>query len=257
MRRSVLAPLLVTAVLAAVAACQGTPGPAASTPAATSATSAPGASGPATSAAPTPTPATAAAQAVIDGLRAFATDEGRTYRVTITGDSRHTTDILAVDGTLDVSGEDAAITAQFRFPGQGTGRTDYRRVGAKHWIRVDRGAWRALRGVAAADVVDPLAGAREGGKLQFLGPVTGKPDRFTVELDGMVLHPVLIPAVNLTAEQVLTTTLRLVTDAVGRPVSGTWAFRGTGRVSGQLQAVEIDLELRFSNVGKPVSIKAP
>ena len=194
---------------------------------------------------------------MIDGLRAFAADEGRTYRVTITGDSRHTTDILAVDGTLDVSGEDAAITAQFRFPGQGTGRTDYRRVGAKHWIRVDRGAWRALRGVAAADVVDPLAGAREGGKLQFLGPVTGKPDRFTVELDGMVLHPVLIPAVNLTAEQVLTTTLRLVTDAAGRPVSGTWAFRGTGRVSGQLQAVEIDLELRFSNIGEPVSIKAP
>jgi hypothetical protein len=250
----VLAPLLGMAILAAVAGCQGS---GAATPVVTPAPSATGATGPATSAGPTPTSAAAAAQAVIDGLRAFAADEGQTYRVSITGDSRHTTDILAVEGTLDVSGDDAAITARFRFPGQGTGRTDYRRVGADDWIRFDRGTWRVLRGVAAGDVVDPLAGARDDGKLQYLGPVSGKPDRFTVELDGMVLHPVLIPAGNLTDEQVLTTTLQVVTDATGRPVSGTWAFRGTGRVSGQLQAVEIDLELVFSNIGKPVSIKAP
>ena len=255
MRRSVLAPLLGTAILAAVAGCQGAPG--APAPVATPSPSASGATPPATSSAPTPTPATAAAQAMIDGLRAFAADEGRTYRVIITGDSRHTTDILAVEGTLDVSGDDASIMARFRFPGQGTGRTDYRRVGPDDWIRFDRGAWRVLRGVAAGDVVDPLAGARDGGRLQYLGPVSGQPDRFTVELEGMILHPVLIPAGNLTDEQVLTTTLRLVTDATGRPVSGTWAFRGTGRVSGQLQAVEIDLELAFSNIGKPVSIKAP
>jgi hypothetical protein len=249
----VLALLLGTVILAA--ACQGAPG--APSPVVTPAPATTGAAGPATPAAPTPTPAAAAAQAVVDGLRAFAADEGRTYRVTMTGDSRHTTDILPVEGTLDVSGDDAAITARFRFPGQGTGRTDYRRVGKDDWIRFDRGTWRALRGVAEDDVVDPLAGAREGGRLQYLGPVNGKPDRFTVELDGMVLHPVLIPAGNLTDEQVLTTTLRLVTDATGRPVSGTWAFRGTGRVSGQLQAVEIDLELTFSKIGKPVSIKAP
>jgi len=92
-----------------------------------------------------------------------------------------------------VSGEDAAIR-RASGSGEGSGRTDYRRVGAKHWIRVDRGAWRALRGAAAADVVDPLAGCARGRQLQF-GARAGKPDRFTVELGRDGLPRSLIPAV--------------------------------------------------------------
>jgi hypothetical protein len=48
-----------------------------------------------------------------------------------------------------------------------------------------------------------------------------------------------------------------VTDATGHPVSGTWSLSGTGRVSGQLQAIEMDLDLAFSRIGKPVTIEAP
>jgi hypothetical protein len=244
---------LATALLVlAVVGCQAAPATSPASPSpAIERTPAP------TAAAPTPTPASAAALAVIDGLRALAADQGRTYRVKFRGDSRHTTDILDVRGTLDVAGEDAAITSSFVFPRQGTARTDYRRKGTDDWARFDRGKWRTLKGIGAAEVVDPLAGAREGGRLQYLGPVEGATDRYQVELDGMVLHPVLIPAVNLTDEDTVSARLRLVTDAAGRPISGTWTFRGTGRVSRQLQAVEIDLDLTFSKVGEKIKITAP
>jgi hypothetical protein len=73
----------------------------------------------------------------------------------------------------------------------------------------------------------------------------------------MYLHPVLIPAGNLTAERISSTKLRLVTDEHGIPVRGTWTMRGKGRVSGQLQAIVIELDLTFSKVGEPLTIKEP
>jgi hypothetical protein len=239
----------------ALAGCQGaTVAPTPAVPA----TATPGiTASPTSSAGPAPTSAAATARAVLDGLRAFAADDARTYRVTFKGDSRHTTDILAVKGTLDVSGDDAALTATFDFPREGTGRTDYRRVGTKDWLRIDKGRWRALNGVDVAAVVDPFAGTHDGTRMQYLGPVEGKPDRFRVQLGGMFLHPALIPAYNLTDEAVKSTQLVLVTDATGHPVSGTWSMRGRGRVSGQLQAIAIDLDLTFSKLGAPLEIEAP
>jgi hypothetical protein len=249
--RSPIALLAVALLAAAVAGCgsgSGAPDPTAS---AVSPSVSPSPTG------PTPTPRAAAALAVLDGLRAFAADEEQSFRVKFEGDSRHTTDILAVKGTLDVSGDDAAIEATFRFPGQGKAGTEYRRIGEKDWLRIEGDRWRLLEGVEAADVVDPFAGTHDGTGLQYLGPVDGNPERHRVELDAVYLHPSLIPAGNLTAEKVTRTKLLLVTDAAGVPVSGTWSLHGQGRVSGQLQAIAIDLELTFSAIGKPVSIEKP
>lgn len=247
---------VAAAILAiAVAACQGAaPG---SPPAAPSTAAGPSATVAAASSGPTPTSAATNAKAVVDGLRAFASDPSRTFRISFTGDSRHTTDILDVAGTLDVRGEDAALSATFKFPREGTGRTDYRRVGGTDWIRIEKGKWRQLGGVTAADVVDPFAGTHDGTQIQFLGAVKGATDRYRLQLTSIVLHPVLIPAYNLGDERVLRTRLTLVTDGTGRPVSGTWSLSGTGRVSGQLQAIEMDLDLKFSKIGAAISIKKP
>lgn len=208
-------------------------------------------------ASPSVAPAARAAVAVLDGLAAFAADPDRTYRVSFTGDSRHSTDILKVKGTLDVSADDAAIGVTFRFPREGTGRTDYRLVDGDDWVRIDEGAWRRLKAPAPETVLDPFAGTHDGSRMQYMGPVEGEDGLHQVELTATYLHPVLIPAGNLTAERISTTKLKLVTDADGIPVRGTWTMRGKGRVSGQLQAIAIELDLTFSKVGEPLTIKEP
>jgi len=197
------------------------------------------------------------ALAVLDGLRSFADDPAQTYRVSFTGDSRHTTAILKVKGTLDASGDDAAIGATFRVPGKGGGRTDYRLVNGTDWMRFDKGAWRGLKAPPPDVVLDPFAGVHDGSRVQYLGPVDGEDGHFQVQLGAMYLHPALIPARNLTRETVTATKLLLVTDAAGTPIRGTWTMRGTGRVSGQLQAIAIELDLRFSKIGEPLTIKKP
>jgi hypothetical protein len=194
---------------------------------------------------------------VVEGLRAFAGDGSRTLRVTFTGVSRHSLDTLVVEGVLDVAGEDASVTASFEFPRGWTGVVDYRRIGSRDWVRVDRGRWTALEVPDETAMVDVFAGTHDGTRLQYLGPVTGSADRFEFELTGMILHPVLIPASNLTDEKVTRTKVVLVTDESGRPVSGTWTMRGQGRVSGQLQEIAIDLDLTFSRLGEPVRIVGP
>lgn len=202
-------------------------------------------------------PAARAAVAVLDGLTAFAADPDRTYRASFTGVSRHTTDILKVKGMLDVSGDDAAIGVTFRVPGKGSGRTDYRLVDGDDWLRYDEGAWRRLRAPDPEVVLEPFAGTHDGSRMQYMGPVKGEDGLHQVELHATYLHPALIPAGNLTAEQISSTKLRLVTDEDGIPVRGTWTMRGKGRVSGQLQAIVIELDLTFSKIGEPLTIKEP
>lgn len=255
--------MLLAATLVAVAACGAgelLPRPASFAPLASPA--APGASSAASavaSAAPTPSPTSAAgtAVAVLDGLRAVAAGEATTYRVTLSGDSRHTTDILDVKGTIDMAGDDAALAVTFAFPREGTGRADYRRVGDEDWVRFDRGRWRSVTGLTPAQILDPLGGATDGSRMQYLGRVEGEDGLHQVQLTGLYLHPMLIPAANLTSEKVTKTKLLLVTDGTGVPVRATWTMRGQGRVSGQLQAIAIDLTLTWSKIGEPLTIKAP
>ena len=170
--------------------------------------------------------------------------------------SRHTTDVLDIKGTLDVNGRNAALKATVDFE-QGRARTAYRRVGGTDWFRFDSDAWKTVKGVDEAEMVDPFAGLREGGTVQYLGEVKGEPGHYLVQTTGMYMHPLLIPARNLTVEKVRRTKLTLVVTEQGRPVRGTWNMDGTGRVSGQLQAVSIDLDLKYSRWGVDVTIAMP
>jgi hypothetical protein len=260
-RTSVVALLVATALTGA--ACQPVAlGPLPSlghllaTPTASPAVT-PGFEGESAGASPPVAPAARAAVAVLDGLAAFAADPDRTFRASFTGESRHTTDTLKVKGTLDVSGDDAAIGVIFRGSGTASGQTDYRLVDGDDWLRFDEGAWRRLRTPEPAVVLDPFAGTHDGSRMQYMGPVEGEDGLHRVELTAMYLHPVLIPAGNLTAERISSTKLRLVADEHGIPVRGTWTMRGRGRVSGQLQAIAIELDLTFSKVGEPLTIKEP
>ena len=256
----VILPIVVAAILAAcqpvalgplpsLAGILATPSP--------SLAATPRAAGGSPGASPTAAPAARAAVAVLDGLKAFAADPDRTYRASFTGVSRHSADTLKVKGTLDVAGDDAAIGASFRFPREGSARIDYRLVDGDDWVRVDEGAWRRLKAPAPEVVLDPFAGTHDGSRVQYMGPVEGEDGLHRVELSATYLHPVLIPAGNLTAERISSTKLQLVTDEAGIPVRGTWTMRGKGRVSGQLQAIVIELDLTFSKVGEPLRIREP
>ncbi len=263
---SAVAPVvaLVVALAVVVAACAPTALPplpsgilATPTPAAPAPSAAAASGEPAASATPDVSSAAATALSVLANVRAFAADTDRSFRVTFKGVSRHTTDILDVKGTLDIDGPDAALTATVDFPRSGRARTAYRRVGTTDWFRFDADPWKAVKGATPAEMVDPFAGLRAGGHVQYLGEVKGEPGHYLVETTGMYMHPLLIPARNLTAETVRKTKLTLVVTADGRPVRGTWNMDGTGRVSGQLQAVSIDLELSYSRWGRDITISKP
>jgi hypothetical protein len=63
--------------------------------------------------------------------------------------------------------------------------------------------------------------------------------------------------VNLTQETVTSGILELLIDDAGRPVSGSAKIDGTGRVSGQLQEIVIELNLTFTKIGQKVTVGAP
>lgn len=251
---------LAVTLAAAVGACSPTGLPALPSgilATATPATSAASGDPAIASATPGASSATTTAISVLANVRAFAADTTRPFRVTFSGVSRHTSDILTVKGTLDVDGEDAALKATVDFPRGRLNRTAYRRVGDADWFHFNSEPWKTVTTVTPAEMVDPFAGLRPGGAIQYLGEVDGEPGHYLVETTGMYMHPLLIPAANLTKETVRTTKLRLVVNADGRPISATWNLDGTGRVSGQLQAVSIDLELRYSRWGKSITISRP
>jgi hypothetical protein len=229
----------------------------AASPMSTPGGAAPGASGPVT---PSQSPAASSpaqeAVAVIDGFKAFAASPP-SYRVAFRGVSRHTTDVLDVKGDIEVDGGDVALAAVFDFPGEGKARSEWRLVDGKDWLRIDRGRWRSLTSPKPGALFDPFMGVHDGSHIQYLGPVKGEPGRYQVQLTAVYLHPALIPAYNLTAEKITKTKLLLIVDGTGRPISGTWNMEGQGRVSGQLQAVAIDLDLVFSKFGADFAITKP
>ena len=192
--------VVLAAVLAAtVAACGATtlpplPSGILDTPAPSpSATPAASASGEPVAASPTPGASSdaATALAVLANVRAFGADASRSFRVTFTGVSRHTTDVLDVKGTLDVDGTDSSLKATVDFPRGALNRTAYRRVGNTDWYRFNADAWRAVKGVAPHEMVDPFAGLRKGGTVKYLGEVEGEPGHYLVETTGMYMHPLL------------------------------------------------------------------
>jgi hypothetical protein len=212
---------------------------------------------PSVSRAPTASPSTAPGTAAITAFVKLVGTNTLAYQATFRGRSRHTTTRLPVKGTIAVSGRDYRVTADFTFD-TGTGKVDHRFVGGRAWVRFDGGKWQRLSGFTAAQSMSPFASVDGVGAVHFLETkqVGGK-TLYQVEIASIPLHPSLIPASNLTKEMVTRSVLDLLIDEAGRPVSGTATIQGTGRVSGQLQEIIIELTLTFTKVGQKVAISAP
>jgi hypothetical protein len=182
---------------------------------------------------------------------------GFAYQAAFTGRSRHTTTRLPVKGSLAVSGPDYRVAATFTFE-DGKATVDHRFVKGKAYVRFDTDKWRSLVGFTAAQSMSPFALVGGAASVRFLA-AEKKNGRalYRVEIPSVPFHPSLIPAVNLTKEVVTRGVMQLLIDAEGRPVSGTATVEGTGRVSGQLQEIIIELDLTFTKVGQKVTVSAP
>lgn len=208
---------------------------------------------------PVPSPGEQARAAFV--ARVLAGD--LTYHATLTGTVYGVGDDLPVTGSLDVAGADYQLEATYTLPKppkppkvpKPDPSFGIRYVGGTAWVRIDGGKW-------AKDA-------------DFLAAVTNSPfaliasDRdVTLESSGTSLHHVTfvrtlviglsqIRADNLTDEELTRSSFDLVLDDDGNPVSGTARIEGTGRVSGRLHEIIVQVDLAFSNVGADIVIKAP
>jgi hypothetical protein len=207
---------------------------------------------------PSASPKVDPAATALNAFVALVTTKGFSYQATFLGDSRHSTDIFPIrNGLLQVSGDDVLVRATWTL--QGVRYTvEHRYVGGKGWIRYDTTAkWRSF-GFTPKDSMGAFANIGTKADVTYLGVVkSGGQTYYQVSFRSAIVHPVMIPAVNLTEAVVTSPKLTLLIDAAGRPVKGTAQIDGHGRVSGQLQEIVIDLTVTFTNVGDAVTIKAP
>jgi hypothetical protein len=206
------------------------------------------------SAVATPDPATAA----ITAFLALVTADGFSYQATFSGDDRHSTAILPIrDGLLQVSGKDVLVRATITLQAHRYA-VEHRYVGGRAWLRYDStDPWSRLT-FSAVDSMAAFAAIRSKSDVTYLGPVaSGGKTLYKVSFRSAIVNPVMIPARNLTEQVVTSPKLTLLIDAAGRPIKGTAEIDGTGRVSGQLQEIVIDLTVTFTKLGQAVSISAP
>jgi hypothetical protein len=246
---------LLVAVIAILAGCGATSSPTAPATAASARPSSVAASARPATPAPSADPGTLALQRFV----AFASKAGASYQATFTGQSRHTTDILPISkGLLQVSGANVLVRATFTFPNGRPYTTEHRFVGGTAWIRYSPEPWERLRGFTEANSMAAFPAVHAATDVTYLGPKTvGGKVLYQVQVKSAIVHPVMIPAGNLTEETVTSPKLIVLVDAAGRPVRGTAEIRGRGRISRQLQEIVIDLELTFTKVGQAVKITAP
>jgi hypothetical protein len=207
---------------------------------------------------PSASPKADPANAAVTAFVALVTTDGFSYQATFTGQSRHTTDIFQMSkGLLQVSGNDVLVRATWGFAGHRYA-VEHRWVGGKGWIKYDAAdAWHRLA-FRAADSMAAFAAIHSRADVTYLGTVkSGGKTYYQVSFRSAIVHPVMIPARNLTEAVVTSPKLTLLIDAAGRPVKGTAEIDGRGRVSGQLQEIVIDLTVTFIKLGQAVTIKAP
>jgi hypothetical protein len=212
---------------------------------------------PTASRAPTPSARPDPAAAAIDGFVALVTKKGFSYQATFSGQDRHSTTIVPLkQGLLQVSGDNVLVRVTFAPPGQAI-VVEHRFVGGKAWVKSDGAAWHRVT-LAPADTMAAFAAVRTAADVTGLGPVKadGK-TYYQVSFRSAIMHPLLIPAGNLTETALTTPKLTLLLDPTGRPVRGTAEIDGKGRVSGQLQEIVIELTVAFTKVGAAVTIRAP
>jgi len=207
---------------------------------------------------PSSSPKVDPANAAVTAFVALVTADGFNYQATFTGQSRHTTDILQISkGLLQVSGDDVLVRATCAFPGH-LYAVEHRYVGGKAWIKYDTTDTWHLFAFQPKDSMAAFASIHTRADVTYLGTVkSGDKTYYQVSFRSAIVHPVMIPARNLTEAVVTSPKLTLLIDAAGRPVKGTAEIDGRGRVSGQLQEIVIDLTVTFIKLGQAVTIKAP
>jgi hypothetical protein len=198
-------------------------------------------------------------QVALTKFFALATDDAFAYQATFTGASRHTVDILPISkGLLQVSGANVLVRATFTYKNGTKTTVEHRSVGGRGWIRYGSEAWARLTGFGPANSMAAFAAVHAPPDVTYLGPVkTGGKTAYQVSIASVIVNPIMIPASNLSDVAVTDSKLTLLIDGDGRPLSGTAAITGRGRVSGQLQEIVIDLKVTFLKVGQKVTIAAP
>jgi hypothetical protein len=238
-------------ILGLLSGCMPTASP--STTPSSSGLASPGAS---VSASPRPSASKPAPEAAIQAFVDRVSDGGFSYTATLSGRSRHSTDILPIKGSLAVSGANYALVANFTFPDpRQTYKVEQRYVRRVGWVRFYPDGWEKLKSFGADDVLSPFADILAPSDVTLLETLPNK--RYRVRMSALLLHPSLIPAFNVTNERVERTKFDVVIDQKGRPLTGTWQLNGTARVSAQLQEVVMELTVKFANVGRKVTVRAP
>lgn len=209
---------------------------------------------------PTPRPGAAAIAAFVKRV----TSGTFSYRMTLKGSVAAAVDRGQVTGRLDTSGRDYALSLTFDFtedyPGSALLKVGVREVDGKGFLREDGDKWRTVSDYVEADSAVPFASVRSEADVVYRETIEeGGHVRHRVAIaSGVVIHPRVVPG-QLTSERIRRTTIDLVIDDAGRPVSATWELDATGRVgeAGQLQQIAIELALSFSKLDEPVTIEHP
>ncbi len=207
---------------------------------------------------PTPPPTASPADAAIEAFVALVSADDFSYVASMDGRSRHSADILPVDGSLSVAGANSRLVATFVFPeAGGEAEIDVRVVDGATWYREVGFDWERLGELSDEEAPNPFALLEDVDDVSLVETLGGDTPRYRVALEGMIVHPGFIPAVNLSDEDVDRTELAVVIDDAGRPLEASWELRGKGRVSTQLQEIVIELDLAFSKLGERITISAP
>lgn len=197
-------------------------------------------------------------KAPIDAFVKLVTKNGFSYQATFSGEDRHSASILDIkDGLLQVHGDDVRVRATFA-DRSATTVVEHRYVGGKGWVRFATFLpWQRLP-MTPADTMAAFAAVGSAEDVRYVETVKsdGK-TLFRVLFPAAIVSPALIPYINLSDEQVRKGTLTILIDGSGRPLRGTADINATGRVSGQLQEIVIELSVTFSKVGQAVTISAP
>ena len=211
------------------------------------------------SSSPIASPSADPGSAAVSRFIAFATDPTSSYQATFTGHQRATVTIVTIGkGVLQVHGKDVLVRATFTFPRGDAYTVEHRFVAGAAWLRTAPGAWGRMAPFTGSDSMAAFAAVHGPADVTYLGPtkVNGK-TLYKVRIKSVIVNPVMVPAINLTEKTVTSSRFDLLIDPSGVPVRGDAEIDGSGRVSGQLQEIAIDLAVTFTKVGAPVSIKAP
>lgn len=207
---------------------------------------------------PTPLPPFEAAQ---QGFVAKVKAGDLTYHATLNGRVYGAGNDIPLVGSLDVAGADYQYTATYTIdlPKEAKHTFAIRYVAGTAWEQIDKGKWQENIAFKPNNTNSPFAFITRATDVRFTKTQT---------IDGRALHHVTltgskligldqVQAANLTNEDFKRSTVELLLDDDGNPVSGSIRIEGVGRVSQQLQEIIIVVDLIFSKLGADIVIEAP